>query len=90
MLDVNTLLLALLPLAGGGIGWLVVQSYRRSDERRAQMIELYKKQADEAKARAEAAEIREDRAWAKARAYWRLLVEHGIDPVPPIEDGDNL
>lgn len=90
MLDVNTLLLALLPLAGGGIGWLVVQSYRRSDERQAQMIELYKKQAEDAQARARAAEKREDRAWAKARAYWRQLVEAGLDPIPPIEDGDDL
>ena len=90
MLDVNTLLLALLPLAGGGIGWLVVQSYRRSDERQAQMIELYKKQAEDAQSRARAAEKREDRAWAKARAYWRQLVEAGIDPIPPIEDGDDL
>ena len=90
MLDVNTLLLALLPLAGGGIGWLVVQSYRRSDERQGHMIELYKKQAEDAQARAKAAEKREDRAWAKARAYWRQLVEAGIAPIPPIEDGDDL
>ena len=90
MLDVNTLLLALLPLAGAGIGWLVIQSYRRSDARQAQMIELYKKQADDANARAREAEKREDRAWAKARAYWRQLVEAGIDPIPPIEDGDDL
>jgi hypothetical protein len=90
VLDVNTLLLALLPLAGGGIGWLVVQSYRRSDERQAQMIELYKKQAEDARKRADAAEKSEDRAWAKARAYWRQLVEAGIDPHPPIEDGDDL
>ncbi|MCZ4325212.1 hypothetical protein [Brachybacterium paraconglomeratum] len=90
MLDVNAQLLVLLPLIASGIGWLVIQSYRRSDTRQAQMIELYKKQADEAEARAEAAEKREDRAWAKARAYWRLLIEHGIDPIPPIEDGDDL
>ena len=90
MLDVNAQLLVLLPLLASGIGWLVIQSYRRSDARQAQMIELYKKQADDANARAREAEQREDRAWAKARAYWRLLVENGIDPVPPIEDGDNL
>lgn len=89
-MDWNAILLAIIPLAGAGIGWLVIQSYRRSDARQAQMIELYKKQADEAKARAVEAERSEDRAWAKARAYWRLLVENGIDPVPPIEDGDNL
>lgn len=89
-MDWNAILLAIIPLAGAGLGWLVIQSYRRSDARQAQMIELYKKQADEAKARAVEAERSEDRAWAKARAYWRLLVENGIDPVPPIEDGDNL
>lgn len=89
-MDWNAILLAIIPLAGAGVGWLVIQSYRRSDARQAQMIELYKKQADDAKARAEAAERSEDRAWAKARAYWRLLVENGIDPVPPIEDGDGL
>lgn len=89
-MDWNAILLAIIPLAGAGIGWLVIQSYRRSDARQAQMIELYKKQADEAKARAVEAERSEDRAWAKARAYWRLLVENGIDPVPPIEDGDGL
>lgn len=89
-MDWNAILLAIIPLAGAGVGWLVIQSYRRSDARQAQMIELYKKQADDAKARAEAAERSEDRAWAKARAYWRLLVENGIEPVPPIEDGDGL
>ena len=89
-MDWNAILLAIIPLAGAGLGWLVIQSYRRSDERRAQMIEMYKKQADDANARAREAEQSEDRAWAKARAYWRLLVEHGIEPVPPIEDGDNL
>ena len=89
-MDWNAILLAVIPLAGAGLGWLVIQSYRRSDARQAQMIELYKKQADEAKARAREAEQSEDRAWAKARAYWRLLVEHGIEPVPPIEDGDSL
>lgn len=89
-MDWNAVLLALIPLVGGGIGWLVIQSYRRSDARQAQMIELYKKQADDANARAREAEQREERAWTKARAYWRLLVENGIDPVPPIEDGDSL
>jgi len=89
-MDWNAVLLAIIPLVGGGIGWLVIQSYRRSDARQAQMIELYKKQADDANARAREAEQREERAWAKARAYWRLLVENGIDPVPPIEDGDSL
>jgi hypothetical protein len=90
VLDVNALLLALLPLAGGGIGWLVIQSYRRSDARQAQMIELYKKQAEDATKRAEKAEKSEERAWAKARAYWRQLIENDIDPHPPIEDGDDL
>lgn len=89
-MDWNAVLLAIIPLAGAGIGWLVIQSYRRSDERQAQMIELYKKQAEDAQARARAAEKREDRAWAKARAYWRQLVEAGLDPIPPIEDGDDL
>ena len=89
-MDWDTLALAVIPLLAGGVGWLVVQSYRRSDARQALMIELYKKQAEEAQSRARAAEKSEDRAWAKARAYWRLLVEHGIDPVPPIEDGDDL
>ena len=90
MLDLNALLSITIPLLGGGIGWLVIQSYRRSDERQAQMIELYKKQAEAADARAKKAREREARAWAKARAYWRLLVENGIEPVPPIEDGDDL
>ncbi|MEJ6544481.1 hypothetical protein PQI65_14935 [Brachybacterium paraconglomeratum] len=89
-MDWNAVLLAIIPLAGAGIGWLVIHSYRRSDARQAQMIEMYKKQADDANARAREAEQREDRAWAKARAYWRQLVENGIDPIPPIEDGDDL
>ena len=89
-MDTNALMLAALPLVASGIAWLVVQSYRRSERRQVQMIALYKKQAEDATARAEAAEAREDRAWAKCRAYWRQLVEAGIDPIPPIEDGDEL
>ena len=89
-MDTNALMLAALPLVASGIAWLVVQSYRRSHERQGHMIELYKKQAEDAAALARAAEKSEDRAWAKARAYWRQLVENGIDPIPPIEDGDEL
>ena len=90
MLDVNALVLAIIPLAGGGIGWLIIQSYKRSEARQARMIDMYKKQAEKAEKKAELAEAREERAWIKARAYWRQLIENGIDPKPPIEDGDDL
>lgn len=89
-MDWNAVLLAIIPLAGVGIGWLVIQSYRRSDERQERLRVIYKELAEKAEKRASEAEVREERAWAKARAYWRLLVEHGIDPIPPIEDGDDL
>lgn len=89
-MDWNAVLLAIIPLAGAGIGWLVIQSYRRSDERQERLRVIYKELAEKAEKRAAEAEVREERAWAKARAYWRLLVENGIDPVPPIEDGDDL
>jgi hypothetical protein len=89
-MDWNAALLAIIPLAGTGLGWLIVQSYRRSDERQERLRVIYKEMAEKAEKRAAKAEAREERAWAKARAYWRLLVENGIDPVPPIEDGDDL
>lgn len=89
-MDWDTLALAVVPLAAGGIGWLVVQSYRRSDSRQALMIELYKKQAEEAVKRAERAEQAEDRAWSFARAYWRQLIRAGLDPDPSLEEGDEV
>ena len=89
-MDWNAILLAIIPLSGAGIGWLVIQSYRRSDERQERLRVIYKDLADKAEKRAAKAEAEKDRAWAKARAYWRQLVEAGIDPIPPIEDGDDL
>jgi hypothetical protein len=90
VLDWNAAVLALIPVVAGGIGWLVVRSYQRADERQARMIDLYKTKAAEAEQEREQAEADAKRAWAKARAYWRLLVEHNIEPVPPIEDGDEI
>lgn len=84
VLDYNSLLLVLIPIISGGIGYLVDRAYKRADYRRAEMIELYKKQRDEAEDEASEArrEARENQDLALA--YWQLLVENGIEPEPPL------
>lgn len=83
-LDINALALALIPIIAGGIGYLVDRAYKRADARRAEMIELYKKQRDEAEEEAAAAKREAERQRALALAYWQLLVKNGIEPVPSL------
>lgn len=83
-LDINALSLALIPIIAGGIGYLVDRAYKRADARRAEMIELYKKQRDEAEEEAAAAKREAEAQRALALAYWQLLVKNGIEPVPSL------
>lgn len=83
-LDINALSLALIPIIAGGIGYLVDRAYKRADARRAEMIELYKKQRDEAEAEAEEARAEVERQRELVLAYWQLLVKNGIEPVPSL------
>lgn len=83
-LDVNAITLALIPLIAAGIGYLVDRAYKRADARRTEMIELYKKQRDEAEEKAAAARREAEAQRALALAYWQLLVKNGIEPMPPL------
>lgn len=84
MLDFNAMLLVLIPLAATGLGYLVDKAYKRADARRTEMIELYKKQRDEADEEAAEAKADAKAQRALALAYWQLLVQNGIEPVPPL------
>lgn len=85
-LDINGILLVLIPIIAGGIGYLVDRAYKRADARRTEMIELYKKQAKEAEVDASEARREAQRQRELALAYWQLLVKNGIEPVPPLTE----
>lgn len=72
-----------LGVIGGGVAWIVDRLQSRADRREDRMIELLKAQKTEAEA--EAADERADRIrWERrAIAWYKQLVDAGIDPAPP-------
>lgn len=89
--DVTKLLLPL----GAAMGWVILLWLRRSDRREDQVKELMEKRVQDAeKARDKAlGEARAERANAARErriklAYWRQLVEAGIEPRPPLDGGE--
>lgn len=88
MVDLNILLPILIPLIGGGIGYMVDRAYKRSDARRMEMQELLKKQVAEAEAEKEEALRKLRASEARERLLWKQLVAAGIEPVVDIGGGD--
>ena len=77
---------ALLGAIGGGIAWAVNQWTRRVERREDRMIEMLR--AAKADAESEAAAEKRDRLlWQRrAVAWYRQLVDAGIEPKPPWEE----
>lgn len=71
-----------LTVLGGGIAWVIDRWQSRTDRREDRMIEMLKDQ--KAEAEKEAAEEKADRIrWERrAIAWYRQLLEAGIDPDP--------
>ena len=85
----------LVPL-GAAAGWIILLWLRRSDRREDQVKELMEQRVAAAeKARDQAVkEAAAERAQAARErriklAYWRQLVEAGIDPHPPLDGGED-
>lgn len=74
---------AFLAVLGGGVAWLVNLWLGRADRREDRMIELLRTQKAEAEAEAE--EEKADRIkWERrAIAWYKQLVDAGLDPAPP-------
>ena len=73
----------LLGVLGGGIAWAVGVWTRRVERREDRMIEMLKASKKEAEAEAEA-EKRDRLLWERrAIAWYRQLVDAGIEPKPP-------
>lgn len=72
-----------LGVLGGGIAWIVNLWLGRADRREDRMIKYL--EAEKAEAEAEAAAERAARIkWEKrAIAWYKQLVDAGLDPVPP-------
>lgn len=90
--DVTKLLVPL----GAAVGWVVLLWFRRSDRKEDAMKALMEKRVDEARTERDAAvaeAARERAAAARERrvklAYWRQLVQADIEPVPPLDGGED-
>ncbi|MDN5686453.1 MAG: hypothetical protein L0G94_07180 [Brachybacterium sp.] len=85
----------LVPL-GGAVAWVILLWLRRSDRREDAMKDIMERRVEEAREERDKAlaDARHERSVAARErryklAYWRQLVEAGIDPHPPLDGGED-
>lgn len=87
MLDINALLLVIVPALITGIGALILRSWTRSDQRRAEMMQILTTQVADLKAEKNAIEAEKLQWERRATRWYKQLIDLGAKPDP--EWGDS-